>query len=140
MINYLFDASPGPEFKFYIPLSILAGALILGSIIFSQIYKRKKKDDLAFKKVFIKVSKRSALMGLLFIFLMLMRFENIPYFSMRLWVYVSLLLLLFFIYKYIKAVRVDYPNTKTKIEVRKAHSSSTKKTENRYLPNKKRRK
>ncbi len=113
---YLFYPLPGHQFKFYIPLLVLSFLLIVGGIIFSVFYKNKKKEDFALKRLFQKTSKRLVLLGLLFLFLVAVRYENIPYFSMRIWIYVSLGLLLFFFYKTIKTLKVDYPREKQNIE------------------------
>jgi len=137
-MNYLFSKLPGTEFKFYIPLLILAGLLIVGGLIFGSIYKKKKKEDFAFKRIFKKLSKTAILMGILFGFLLLVRYEGIPYFSMRIWLYLSLLLLVFFIYRYFKKWRVDYPREKENVEYRRAASKSQKKEVPKYTTHKKR--
>lgn len=138
LFYYLFTPYPGSEFKFYIPMIILIILLIGGGIAFSIVYKMKKKEDPAFKKLFAKTAGRLILMGILFMILTLVRFESIPYFSMRLWLYLSLALLAFFVYITIKTYRTKYPkekeNFKTKMAFRKKQSK-----ENRYSPNKKKR-
>ena len=45
-INYFIRSTPGPQMKYYIPLIVLSLALIIGGIIFSQIYKNKRKTNL----------------------------------------------------------------------------------------------
>lgn len=131
MLNYFFESQPGINFKFYMPLIILAVLLIAGGIIFSFIYNKKKKEDLAFKFLFRKFGSNMALMGILFIFLVAVRYENIPYFAMRIWIYLSLLGLLYLIYRYVKKFKVDYPKEKQNHE----HHKHVKE-ENKYLPNK----
>ncbi len=111
-IKYLLNPNPGTAFKFYIPLAILIVVLIVGSIAFSIIYNHRKKHDFAFKRLFKSTSTHLLLLGLLFLFLIGVRSENIPYFSTRILLYLSLLLFLYFLYKAIKTYRVDYPREK----------------------------
>lgn len=129
--HYFFQATPG-DFKYAIPLAIVGGLLILAAIAFTFIYHRKKKTDFAFKRLFKNLSKRLTLIGSLFIVYVLIRYENIPYFAMRLWMYLIGALFIYFTYRYIKAYKIDYPREKANFEM--AHPG--KKTENKYLPNK----
>lgn len=133
-VEYLFSRNPGPQFKFYIPLIILIVVLFLSSIVFAVIYKNKKKTDFAFKHLFKKTANRLFWIGSLFLFLVLIRYENIPYFSMRILIYLSLLLLIYFTFKTAKTFFKDYPreklNAQSKIGIHEHH-------ELQYLPNKK---
>lgn len=95
LLNYFITANPGPEMRFFIPLFALSGILIGSSIVFSMVYKKKKKTDFSFKKHFKSVSKILLLLGIGLLFVTLMRFENISYFSMRLWLYIMCLLIVF---------------------------------------------
>lgn len=132
--HYLLDSVPGTEFRYYVPLLVLSVLLVIGAIVFSQIYKRRKKFDYAFKRLFKSVSGRLIIIGILILILVAVRYEQIPYFSMRLWLYAVLLFLLYTTYKYIKVYLKDYPKEKANVE-KKTHFS--KKEENKYLPNKK---
>lgn len=136
-LKYFFNTTPGSEFKFYIPLIILAGILIIGSVVFSRVYSKKKKYDFAFKRLFKKLSSRFTTIGIILLILIALRYENIPYFSMRIWLYLLLLISLYIIYKYIKTFKVDYPREKENVKV--LISKSSKETP-RYLPHKKKRK
>ncbi|MBD3361125.1 hypothetical protein GF366_04990 [Candidatus Peregrinibacteria bacterium] len=134
-LKYFFTPAPGATIKFYLPISILAAILILGSIAFSILYKKRKKEDFAFKRLFKKTSGRARAFGILFIVLIAVRYENIPYFSMRIWMYLLLLILAYFVYKYIKIYKVDYPREKENVKFKQQKKSGKK--ENRYLPDKK---
>lgn len=127
-MNYLFNISPGPNFNFYIPLFILAGILILGGLVFSFYYDKKKKEDVVFKRMFRKLGTHSVLLGLLMIFLAAVRYENIPYFSMRFLLFLSLLLIAFVGYKYVRKYKVEYPK-----EVENVQNRPVKKDEKRYV-------
>lgn len=134
-LSYFFNTAPGSEFRYYIPLLILAGVLIIGSVVFSVIYSKKKKTDFAFKRLFKKLSGRFILIGILLLLLIALRYENIPYFSMRFFMYLLLLFFAYSIYQYIKIAKVDYPREKE--NVKNLIAKSSKETP-RYLPNKKR--
>jgi Ca2+/Na+ antiporter len=129
---YFFQANPGTEFKYYIPLAVFAVLLIAAAIAFSLIYRNKRKTDFAFKRLFKNLSKRLILIAALAIVYMLVRYENIPYFSMRIWLYLTIALFLFFGYRYVKTYKKDYPKEKTNFEL----SHPEKKAGNKYLPNK----
>jgi len=128
--QYLFNPVPGPTFKFLIPMLVLAGILIAAGVTFSEIYRRKKTEDFAFKRLFKKVSARLVMFGVWFIFLVAVRFEDIPYFAMRLWIYLSLLLLLYAFYHYLRIYFKVYPIEKINAQ-KKGPSLQSK-----YLPNK----
>jgi len=131
--SYFFK-TPGVEFSYYIPISILCGLLIIGSIVFSFIYKKKKKTDFAFKRLFKNISKRMVIVAILFIVLMLIRYQNIAYLSVRFWMYLVGAIFIYFIYNFLKKYLKDYPRER---ENTTSHiiTHSTKK-ENKYLPNK----
>lgn len=136
-IKYLFNTNPGTEFKYYLPLGILVAILIIGGVALSVIYDHKKHSDFAFKRLFRKTSLKLFLSGILFLFLMGVRYENIPYFSMRIWLFLGLLILAYFIFKLIGTYLVEYKKEKLNTH----HSSVTTETREvkKYLPNKKKR-
>lgn len=138
IISNVFSTLPGAQFKYYIPMLILVFALIIGGVVFSIIYKKKKKEDFAFKRLFAKTSKRLILFGILFLVLTMVRYENIPYFSMRLWLYSSILLFVYFAYKTITVYYKDYPREKSNVHNNMAIHKK-KVVKNNYLPNKKQR-
>lgn len=132
-LHYFFRAVPESSFSYYVPLAIFIVLLLTGAILFSFIYRTRKKTDFAFKRLFKNLVKRLILFAALLMVYILIRYENIPYFSMRIWLYLIMALLLFFAYRYIKIYKVDYPKEKENFNL----SHPTKKAENRYLPNKK---
>lgn len=132
IINYLFSRNPGQNFSFYTELIVLIALLIVAAMVFSQIYKRRKKYDFAFKRLFRKLSGRLVLLAILFAVLTIFRYESIPYFSMRILLYISLLLLFYFIYKTVRTFRIEYPKEKQNTGLLKQTAPKEKK----YLPNK----
>ena len=134
-IDYFFSSTPGRAFNFYIPIIVLIVLLIGGGIAFSYLYKKKKKEDFAFKRLFKKTSSRMVLFGFILLLLLLFRYENIPYFAMRLWLYTTLIILLIFIYKTLKTYKYVYPKERENAKRRPLASS---KKENVYSAKKKR--
>lgn len=134
-IKSIFTAAPGSQFNYYTTMIVIALLLIISSIVISQIYNKKKKDDLAFKKLFKKVAGRLFLFGALIGFFTAVRYESIPYFSMRLWLYLTLLVTVLYVAKTIHTFVKVYPMKKS-ISVKR--HSSPKKEKNVYLPNKSR--
>lgn len=131
-VKYFFARNPGQNFEFYTEFIILIAALLVAAVAFSQIYRRRKKYDFAFKRIFGKVANRLTLLAILLTVLIIFRYENIPYFSMRILLYLAILLLLYFIYQTVKKFKVDYPREKQNISNKPATAP-----ENKYLPNKK---
>lgn len=131
---YFIKSTPGTEFKYYIPLALFAALLLILAVISSVVYRNRKKTDFAYKRLFKNLSRRLILIAILVIVYLLVRYENIPYFSMRLWIYMIGALFLYFAYRYIKTYKIDYPKEKTNFTL----SHPEKKNENRYLPNKRR--
>lgn len=133
-------AAPGPEFNFYIPMIILAGLLIVGGMVFGFFYDKKKKTDFAFKRLFAKVSRNLYIFGALFLFLVAVRYESIPYFSMRLWIYISLAALIYVAYRNIQKYRTEYQLESENLSIRAEKAKESKAKGPKYLPNKKRKK
>jgi len=109
LLNYFFQRSPEqPQLKFFLIIILISIGLILGSIIFSTIYKKKRKKDFALKRLFKHTSKTMLILGILLGFFVLVRYERIPYFAMRIWTYLTLALISYFTYKYIKTYKTTY--------------------------------
>lgn len=132
--SYLFTRFPGAEFSYKWEVLIAAVILILGAAGFKAVYRRKIADkDFVFKKMFRKVSGRMIYLGILLIFFVLVRTENIPYFSMRIWLFLTILGVVasavYYLYKYLKV----YPKELENFESRTANEPKAV-----YLPNKRR--
>lgn len=132
-LKYIFDTMPGSDFGYYLPMILLSVLLIVSGITFMFVYNNRKKYDFAFKRMFKNTSRNLVLFGLLFLFLLGTRYENIPYFGMRFVLYVSLLGLTYMLFSYVKTHRTDYkrelanPKSTLKKVVKKAKSYSAKK-------------
>ena len=133
-MNYLFDITPGPDFRYTWPLLIIGAGLIIASIFFQNYYRKRKKIDIAFKKIFANVSSAMLTFGLLILFFTGVRYQNIPYFAMRLWLALTLVTLLYTIYHFAQKYRSDY---KKLYEENVARHKTKKKDEKVYLASKK---
>jgi len=135
LFKYFFETNPGSEMRFYIPLIVITAILILGSLVFYFIYKNRKKEDFAFKRIFKSTSKNLITLGLILLILLMIRFENIMYLSMRAWLYLTLLFIVLFLYALAKKFFLVYPkereNTKKPIskndESKKSYSTKKRK-------------
>ena len=133
ILSYLFSGTPGSAFNYHYEMLGLTVLLILAAFALKTIYKnRVNNKDFVFKRMFKKTSNRLIYFAIGILFVILVRYENIPYFAMRFWMFLLLLGLLVFLgyqaYKYFKI----YPAERDKFE-------SQPKVENvkmKYLPNK----
>ena len=136
ILHYFFTSIPGKDFAYYSYFYAIIALLIIGSIIFSQTYKKKKKNDLAFKKLFKNVSNRLMTFGIIFGLLVLLRYEQIPYFSMRALLYVTGGLFIYWSYKTIKTYKTTYLKAK-KDQEKKSTAKDEKKKVKTYSASKK---
>ena len=127
ILHYFFTSIPGKEFAYYNYFYAFIGLLIIGSIIFSQTYKKKKKTDLAFKKLFKNVSNRLMTFGIIFGLLVLLRYEQIPYFSMRALLYLTGGLFTYWLYKTVKTYKTTYLKAKQDQDNKKSTKNAKKK-------------
>lgn len=132
--KYILDTTPGPQFKFYTPLYMISGVLFVSAIAFSLLYKKRKEKDFAFKRIFKNTGKNLFWIGFLFLFLTITRYENIPYFSMRLLLFLNFVLLAYFLYKTIYNFKVIYPKERQNVIEKLSKAGESK---NKYLPHKK---
>jgi hypothetical protein len=131
--SYLFTRFPGAEFNYKWEVLIAAAILILGAAGFKAIHRKKiANKDFVFKKMFKKVPGRMTYLGILLIFFVLVRTENIPYFSMRIWLILTVLGIIaaaiYYLYKFLKVYPKELENFESRI---------TNEPKAVYLPNKK---
>jgi len=119
LANYILTPSPGQAFAYYYIVLSLIVVLFVGSFVFKKFHTKKTKDkDFAFKRLFRKVPAKMIYFGIALTFLLAVRYENIPYFAMRLWLYLTALLLLaaivYYAYKYFKVYPKELQNLKNR--------------------------
>ena len=139
MLEYLFEKAPGQAFNYYTVVLAVVALLAIGSFAFKNICKKRARErDFVFKKMFRKVPSRMIYFAIGLLFLVVVRYENIPYFSMRILLYLLLLGIAvtagWYLYKYFKV----YPKERDNFESRQA-IKTVEETKTKYLPNKKKR-
>jgi len=117
-IKSIFEIAP-ISFNYTTETLIFAILLILASIIFSFTYKKFKKKNIAFKHTYKTLSKSLSTYGILFLLLDGFRYETIPFFSMRLWIYITVIAFAYTVIKYIIATVKTYPALKKELELKR---------------------
>ncbi|MEK7672973.1 MAG: hypothetical protein AAB373_03740 [Patescibacteria group bacterium] len=132
--NYFVSANP-TQFNYDTLALILIGLLVAGAVAFSIIYKNKKKSNPVFKRMFKLTAGRMYLYAFLFLILLGLRYEGIPYFSMRLWTYLTLGFFVYFSANTVKTYYVDYKKEQASLNNRM--ESAKDKSTKRYVAAKK---
>lgn len=130
-IGYLLEIQPPTEFPLFWVFVTVFGALILVGIAFLLFIKLNKGDSLFARATRIVPAKAIGygLGGFLFLFF---RTQRAPYLSMRLWLFLYLLWILYVIYSTSRQVSYDY---KSRISMRRERENIKGDT---YLPQQKR--
>jgi hypothetical protein len=128
MLSYLFTPIPGSSFNYYIPLLIFAVLLFLTGTA----GKRLISKDKALRKSVGQKIGTLTWMGLSLALTLGLRHERIPYFSMRILMFIVLVITFIVLGKILYTYIRVYPKIKARIDTPKEQ----KKT---YLPHKKRR-
>lgn len=105
-IQYYTETYPQGDFLWGFPLLILFFALIFINPLLAKVAPRDKY----FKKSIKRKTGKFVALGVLGVISVLSRFAEIPMFSMRLWLYIILLLCLFFGVRTFVKVRKEYLN------------------------------
>lgn len=130
-ILYLFSPSPGRAFQYYYFIgSLIAILTILGVIL--HVYIKKIRDDKTFRKLFKKYPSKLWTLAVLFTLYLLIRYNYVPFFSMRFLLYILLGISVYLGYQMINTYLKVYPEAKKLRE--KQHEK------NRYKINKRKRK
>jgi hypothetical protein len=135
IFSNILEPTPGREFAYQYVMIGLIILLFAGAFALRKYTNIKiNQKDFVFKNMFRKVPARLHYFAIGLIFLTAVRYENIPYFAMRLWLYMTLAGLLVFlgrmIYKYIKVYPKELANFKSRQTLKRPN-------EKIYLPNKK---
>lgn len=127
LLSYIFSPIPGKAFGFYYPLIVLI-ILLVAFAGFLFITVKKSKEDKTFKRLFrnypAKLITVAACLGIY----LLARYTAVPFLSMRVLLYVALIVLGILAYQIINLYLNKYPQEKKK------HADLMEK--NKYIPKK----
>lgn len=128
-LSYFFTKIPGSDFNYYIPLLVVAVLLFLAGIVLKNLSSKNK----ALRRTLKKTPSHLTWLGIVLALLLAFRYEMIPYFSIRFFLFLTILLILFVVgkcvYLYVKVYPKELSNTEIPKETKKV-----------YLPNKNKRK
>lgn len=129
ILSYLFSLSPGFGFNYYTPLFIYCGIVFVGSYGLDFYIKKHKNENRVLKSMFGSLPSKLRWLSIVTAFLVLTRYQNIPYFSMRAWLFISLLVAVYLTVKYLRLLIQKYPAEKAFYMKKRTHSeeNSTKK-------------
>jgi len=127
LLQYLFQPLPLGQFKFYYILVIIAVAALVASIAL-KLFLRKQKEDKIFKKLFRNLPGKLFTIAILEGLYVLVRFEEMPYVSIRFLNLVILIYAAYIVFHYGQIYYKIYPAEK------KHHQEQIRL--NRYLPRK----
>ncbi|HLG25487.1 MAG TPA: hypothetical protein VI588_01680 [Candidatus Gracilibacteria bacterium] len=126
---YFFQPNPSRLFQYAIPLWILT-AMLIAAAVFIIVRIRASKNDKSFKKTFRSYPTRLITAAVLLALYLLSRGSAVPFFSMRLMLFVVLGITGYLIYRLMKAYTREYPEEKKLRHDREEL--------NKYIPRKKR--
>lgn len=89
ILKYFFGLNPGSNFNYYIPFLVYCVLSILAGYVLAFYINRKKEENRTLKVMFGTLPGKLKGLGFVSLFLLATRYESIPYFSMRLWMYMS---------------------------------------------------
>ena len=128
ILEYFFSPIPSGPFKYFIVLAAVASMAVAAGIALKILIKSQKEDKM-FKKLFRALPGKLILFGVLEGIYVLVRFERIPYLSIRFLNYAIFAYGLYLAFHYIQLYVKIYP-------VEKKHREEQMQ-KNKYLPRKK---
>jgi len=111
ILSYVFSPIPGTSFNYYTHLIIYAAALVAIGLVF-WIILSIKKDNKALKKTYKSAPSQFIWVGIILIILAACRVNGIAYLSMRLLLFIFIILSAYFIVKNIYSYFTKYPEMK----------------------------
>ena len=130
-LGYLFTLQPGSEFKFMVPLIAFFLFLSIGSFYIEKWVSRQPHRK-AIKELLPDFSKRIRLFGIIGFLLLFARYENIPYFAMRIVLLLFLIGILVYVGRSLYKFKKHLPELLDKKEKKITHQ--------KYLPKSKKKK
>lgn len=136
MLKYFFGLNPGSEFNYYIPFLVYCAVLIISGYGLSFYINKQKEENRTLKVMFGNLPNKLKWLGFVSLFLLANRYESIPYFSMRIWMYISVGLALWFIGKNLYLLVKKYPAERN-FYLKKQHHTENQKSKKVYTMKKK---
>jgi|GEM_PF-1386440 len=127
VIQYFFSPLPDGPFRYMYFFIVLAAVSLIGGIALT-VYLKKQKDDKIFRKLFRDLPGKLILIGVLEGLYVIMRWQRLPYLSMRILNDMLLVYVVYVVIHYAQLYLKVYPTEK------KHHHEQIKK--NQYLPRK----
>lgn len=136
-LKYFFALSPGSNFSYYTEFLIFCAVVIVGAYALEFYIKRKRDENRTLKVMFGSLPGKLKWVGFVGLFLIANRYESIPYFSMRIWLYLDVLAFVWIASKSIYLLITKYPSQKSFYE-KKQHHTEENKSKKVYTMKKKR--
>jgi len=127
LILYFFSPLPEGPFRFMYFFIVLGAISLIGGIVL-KVYLKKQKNDKIFKKLFRDLPGKLILIGILEGLYVLVRWQRLPYLSLRFLNYLVLAYVIYVVFHYVQLYIKVYPEDK------KHREAQIKK--NQYLPRK----
>lgn len=128
ILNYFFEITPSGRFD-YMYLFIILAVITLILSIAGHIYLKQHKGDKIFRKLFSSVPGKLQMLAILLGLYVFVRYERMPFLSMRFLNYIILGTGIYLLIRYAKIYLKIYP------EAKRHHENQLKL--NKYLPRKK---
>lgn len=119
-LSYLFELQPGSSFRFMVPLIAFFLILAIGSFYLEK-WIKKQPHKKAITELLPKLSSRIRLFGILGFVLLFCRYENIPYFAMRIVLLAYLVGILVYVGRSIYKYKKHLPELLEKKEKKEIH-------------------
>jgi len=129
-LSYIFDPIPPRSFAYYLVLAVIAVLLVAFSI-YIRIYIRKNNQDKTFRRLFRGYPAKLETVAAVIAVCLLSRYYGVAFISTRILLFVTLLSLIYLLYKIVAVYLKTYP------EQKKQHQELMEK--NKYIPRKKHR-
>lgn len=128
-LKYYFATRPDPDFQFTkLTLAVIAFFFLLSLAL--KIYRKKYAKDVILKKMIKRYPSRLLAFGTALLLLLLFRETGIPFFSMRIWWVLWLLIFLYWVVRTLISFKKEYR--------RRFNQAKQKAIKTKYLPRKKR--
>lgn len=112
LVLYFFHPSPGRSFEYYYFIGALIAILVVLAIVLHIYIKKMNREDKTFRKLFKRYPSRLWTLAVLFTLYLLIRYNFVPFFSMRFLLYILLGVTVYLGYQMINTYLKIYPEAK----------------------------